>query len=98
MGPLISPAITYQVWDVQGLTREVARLNTEMKALHDYTIELAHKHNFLLNDTSNAMGIIESGMQDHDGIFGETNRKLNIVELALSNHDQIIQSNDPYII
>ena len=97
MGELTAPTVTYTVWDHQNLTREVARLNAEMKAVSDYVVEFAQKHNHRLADTSNAMNIVEGGMREHDGLLTEANRKLGIVELAQVNHDQRILSCDQWL-
>ena len=70
MGPLAATNVIYATWDHMGLSKEVARLNAEMKVLSEYAVEMAQKHNCLLEDTTGAMRIIEAGMHDHNDTHG----------------------------
>ena len=94
MGHLGAAHVVYEVWDHHGMSREVARLKAEMKVLSEHVVELVNKHNYLLEDTTGAMCIVEAGMHDHDEMFQETNRKLSIVEVALNQHNQKIEINN----
>ena len=55
MGGLPEVNVVYEVWDNQGLMREVARMKADIQVLAVYAREQATKHNALLQDTSDAM-------------------------------------------
>ena len=51
------PLIVPEVWDLQGLIREVARLKAQQHVLTQYTQTVADKHNTFVENTAVALAV-----------------------------------------